>query len=61
MLSRPIVRDVLGRQPVEQFGVGWRLATNPEIVHGADDPFPEKMLPHMVHGDAGGQGIVVVD
>ena len=42
---------------VEQFTMRRRLAEHSEIIHGRHDAASEKMVPHAVHDDAGGERI----
>ena len=54
-LDRPAAGDESGGEPVEQLGMGRRLAAEPEIGRRGDDPPAEVVLPDPVDHHAGRQ------
>src|SRR6185503_19299667 len=60
-LLAPALRDEFGGEPVEQLRVRGRRALRAEVLARLDESTAEDLLPHAIDGDAGDQGVVLVD
>src|SRR5207247_10243564 len=49
----------LGRQIVEELGMGWRASREAKVVRGGNYPRPKMMLPDAVDRDAGEERILL--
>lgn len=54
----PAVVHEVGGEPVEEFGVGGRVAETAEVAGGGGEALTEVLLPNAVDEDAGGQGVL---
>ena len=58
LLHAPAAGNELGRQPVEQFRMTGRLASQAEVVWRVDQTTTETLLPHAVDDDSRCERIV---